>query len=318
MKSTTPNSIVRKGKLKKQARLEAMRLEKERLSKLREQAGKRDLLDDYSAFRTYTRHGVEAKLSSVLGSELSAEEVDECIALQKLNLSGVGAVEGWDEAAARSALRHDESRLLLLHGSLTREEAPGSPEAPAALMFAGGGVAAASPAPFDDWVVVDEDWSADAPSPGPPPEERPPAPPPASPSPPPPPLEPPALLGYLHLQFCIREKDDKAGPPLLCVLNMQLAPDSMGKGLGKFALQLCELIARKNGMELVMLFMQDGSVQTMRLTKHKPHVGASPPAVRGPAEPPKPLETYDAEDFELISRPPCVVPNPTEPMAVRC
>ena len=67
------------------------------------------------------------------------------------------------------------------------------------------------------------------------------------------PLDPLPLLGYLHLQFCIRERDDKAGPPLLCVLNMQLIPQTMGKGLGKFALQLCELIARKNGMELVML-----------------------------------------------------------------
>jgi hypothetical protein len=32
---------------------------------------------------------------------------------------------------------------------------------------------------------------------------------------------------------------------------MQLAPPVMGKGLGKFALQFVELIARRNGLELV-------------------------------------------------------------------
>ena len=50
------------------------------------------------------------------------------------------------------------------------------------------------------------------------------------------------ILGYLHLQFCVAR-----GPPLLCVLNMQLAPKVTGKGLGKFALQLVELMALQNG-----------------------------------------------------------------------
>ena len=52
-------------------------------------------------------------------------------------------------------------------------------------------------------------------------------------------VEPGQILGYMHLQFCVSE-----GPPLLCVLNMQLRAHVMGKGLGKFALQLVEVCAR--------------------------------------------------------------------------
>ena len=40
-------SGLRKGKLKKQARLEALRKEQERMARLRDAASKRDLLDDF-------------------------------------------------------------------------------------------------------------------------------------------------------------------------------------------------------------------------------------------------------------------------------
>lgn len=219
-------SGLRKGKLKKQARLEALRKEQERMARLRDAASKRDLLDDYGAFRRFARHGVEAHLESVPGPELSATDVDTCIELQRSNLDGVGTVNGWDEDAARSALRHEDSRLLLLRGSF--ENPAVSRESPVS----------------DEWVVVDDDGWPDGS------RCRQVAQPPLAVWQPSDQLP---LLGYLHLQFCIRERDDKAGPPLLCVLNMQLVPQTMGKGLGKFALQLCELIARKNGMELVML-----------------------------------------------------------------
>jgi len=85
---------------------------------------------------------------------------------------------------------------------------------------------------------------------------------------------PRSLLGYLHLQFCVKEET-----PLLCVLNMQLAPHVMGKGLGKFALQLVELMARQLQMELVMLYVKNGKVTTMRLShsKHAAEAQFSPP-----------------------------------------
>ena len=85
-KGSTAESVtatVRKGKLKKQARLEAMRKEKERTSRLREAATKRDLLDGYAAFRHYDRAGVEATLEGRHGCDIEESDVDACIALQR-------------------------------------------------------------------------------------------------------------------------------------------------------------------------------------------------------------------------------------------
>lgn len=103
------------------------------------------------------------------------------------------------------------------------------------------------------------------------------------------------FLGYLHLQFCIREKEGAEAPPLLCVLNMQLSHHTTGKGLGKFALQLLELLARRNSMELVMLWLQDGEIKTMSLTKSKPVE-----AVRGVFDGVHESQLDDDHDFEII------------------
>ena len=290
---------LRKGKLKKQARIEALRKEKERIARLRDAAGKRDLLDEYAAFRHYARNGMVANLSSVMGSELSDEDADSCIALQRANLDGVEG-EGWDEGSARAALKHEESRLLLLHGGL--EPMPATP----------------SPTQADEWVLVDSDDHAepdeDSKSPMQPTET--------------------AFLGYLHLQFCLREAESPASLPLLCVLNMQLVQSAMGKGLGKFALQLCELISRRNGLELVMLYMQDGEVKTVSLNKQKPSLEAPMSSPRAPTGAPvarNAVESVlpppgddegdddgDDDDFEIISRPFSAHLAPSLPLAIRC
>jgi len=139
----------------------------------------------------------------------------------------------------------------------------------------------------------------------------------------------PPFLGFVHLQFCVSD-----GPPLLAVLNMQIAPPAMGKGLGKFALQLLELMARQHGMELVMLYMQDGQMRTAKLTKSKGK--ASRPAVAPAAMPTGDVahaaeltidrvidltegegaasvgggaEPWGLEGFELISTPQNVLPG---------
>jgi hypothetical protein len=71
---------------------------------------------------------------------------------------------------------------------------------------------------------------------------------------------------------------------------MQMAPQVTGKGLGKFVLQLVELMARQLSMELVMLYVnKEGKVTTMRLSKHK---GGGTPATTKAMD--------DAAEFEFI------------------
>ena len=117
-----------------------------------------------------------------------------------------------------------------------------------------------------------------------------------------------------------------------------------GKGLGKFALQLVELMALQNGMELVMMYMKDGEVQTMRLTRNRrptspestfkqPSSGAALQAKtkefsgrRGPRSPQSsPTEdevsmTTADEAFELVSWPPHAMLAGTAPrvLSVSC
>ena len=309
-KGSTAESVtatVRKGKLKKQARLEAMRKEKERTSRLREAATKRDLLDGYAAFRHYDRAGVEATLEGRHGCDIEESDVDACIALQRANLGQVGGADTWDESDARMALRHNESRVLLLHGSVgTAEGAEGAEDA--------AGLKDAEPIP-DDWVVVPsaasvhDSLTAD--------NEPAAAPQSTSAS-----VASHSLLGFVHLQFCLGEGASAGSHPLLCVLNMQLVPEVMGKGLGRFALSLVELIARRHGLELVMLYLKDGKVSTMRLsrppganttkasnavtTARAPRHDASG-AAGATARQPTAQSTADAptddEDFEIISVP---------------
>jgi hypothetical protein len=222
MTATPPTDALsaRKGKVKKQQRAEALRKEKERVSRLREAAHKRDLLDEYPAFKRFDRQGLEVTLESAHGAELSEADTDACIALQRQNIAQLSQTETWNEDTARSALGHPESRMLLLRGTVLPGAVSASTSTPMSAL--------------DEWVVV--------PSASEPEYETP---------PPTAPRSQPTVLGYLHLQFCIGDNANPTAQPLLCVLNMQLAPPVMGKGLGKFALQFVELIARRNGLELV-------------------------------------------------------------------
>jgi hypothetical protein len=196
-----------KGKEKKLRRVAEVRAHKEVMSKRRDAASRRDLLQNYAAFKRFSRQGVEAMLEGVHGVDLSDEDVDACIALQCANLSG--AAEGsWDEASARQALRHDESRVLLMHGPLP-VAMPATTEAAEVEEVDVG----------DEWDFVPE-WQPNPkhePEPEVPADDKTSAPE-ATDGELTQRAEGEVLLGFVHLQFCLSE-----GTPLLCVLNVRAA-----------------------------------------------------------------------------------------------
>ncbi|KAK1421042.1 hypothetical protein QVD17_23097 [Tagetes erecta] len=60
-----------------------------------------------------------------------------------------------------------------------------------------------------------------------------------------------SIIGFVHYRFTTEEDI-----PVLYVYELQLEPAYQGKGLGKFLMQLVELIACKNGMDAVVLTVQ--------------------------------------------------------------
>merc|ERR1719399_2742242 len=91
----------------------------------------------------------------------------------------------------------------------------------------------------DDWVVVEH-------------PDKPPTPPPCR------------TVGFLHLQFTIEDER-----PVLYVLELQLAEDVRQQGLGKFLMQLAEVLARKYGMEALMLTVFKTHKKALDFYRHK-------------------------------------------------
>ncbi|KAJ4961921.1 hypothetical protein NE237_021831 [Protea cynaroides] len=60
-----------------------------------------------------------------------------------------------------------------------------------------------------------------------------------------------SVVGFVQYRFIVEEE-----VPVLYVYELQLEPRVQGRGLGKFLMQLIELIARKNHMGAVMLTVQ--------------------------------------------------------------
>jgi hypothetical protein len=277
---------VAKGKQKKLARIAALQNEKRTKQQQKLAASKRDLLEDYHAFRRYERSGISCSLEGSPGEDLSEADVDACVALQKFNCENSGA---FDETASRAALQHPESRVLLMRQERRPEVQQQQPAATGALD---------DDLDLAEWDMLPEisqpSTSVDRAASAPTDEEG-------------------QLLGYMHLQFCVSE-----APPLLCVLNMQLRAHVMGKGLGKFALQLVELMARQLNMELVMLYLKDGKVTTVRLSKHRLT------EAHGTDRAPEDKAASDAEDdtmepFELVSMPSYAIPSlGAAPRAIAC
>ncbi|KAK9278905.1 hypothetical protein L1049_028486 [Liquidambar formosana] len=66
------------------------------------------------------------------------------------------------------------------------------------------------------------------------------------------------IVGFVHYRFTLEEEI-----PVLYVYELQLEPRVQGKGLGKFLMQLIELIARKNCMGAVVLTVQKANMSAM-------------------------------------------------------
>ncbi|KAK4254131.1 hypothetical protein QN277_009556 [Acacia crassicarpa] len=72
------------------------------------------------------------------------------------------------------------------------------------------------------------------------------------------------LVGFVHYRFTVEEDI-----PVLYVYELQLEPRVQGKGLGKFLMQLIELIAHKNYMSAVMLTVQKENLFAMNFYINK-------------------------------------------------
>ncbi|XP_043695840.1 N-alpha-acetyltransferase 40 isoform X1 [Telopea speciosissima] len=72
------------------------------------------------------------------------------------------------------------------------------------------------------------------------------------------------VVGFVQYRFIVEEE-----VPVLYVFELQLEPQVQGRGLGKFLMQLIELIARKNHMGAVMLTVQKANSLAMNFYMSK-------------------------------------------------
>ncbi|XP_050220319.1 uncharacterized protein LOC126670592 isoform X2 [Mercurialis annua] len=73
-----------------------------------------------------------------------------------------------------------------------------------------------------------------------------------------------ALVGFVHYRFTLEEE-----LPVLYVYEIQLESHVQGKGLGKFLMQLIELIAHKSCMSAVVLTVQKANADAMDFYTNK-------------------------------------------------
>ncbi|KAF8008492.1 hypothetical protein BT93_K2230 [Corymbia citriodora subsp. variegata] len=73
-----------------------------------------------------------------------------------------------------------------------------------------------------------------------------------------------SIVGFVHFRFLVEEEI-----PVLYVYEVQLEPRVQGKGLGKFLMQLIELISRKNRMGAVVLTVQKTNLSAMKFYTSK-------------------------------------------------
>ncbi|KAF2947186.1 hypothetical protein DAI22_02g349700 [Oryza sativa Japonica Group] len=70
------------------------------------------------------------------------------------------------------------------------------------------------------------------------------------------------LIGFVHYRFVLEED-----VPVVYVYELQMVPSAQGKGLGKFLMELIELIACKSQMGAVMLTVQKANNLAMAFYK---------------------------------------------------
>ncbi|XP_039002855.1 N-alpha-acetyltransferase 40-like isoform X4 [Hibiscus syriacus] len=72
------------------------------------------------------------------------------------------------------------------------------------------------------------------------------------------------LLGFLHYRFTLEEE-----MPVLYLYELQLDSSVQGKGLGKFLMELIELIAQEKWMSAVVLTVQKSNSSAMKFYRSK-------------------------------------------------
>ncbi|KAG7377944.1 N-alpha-acetyltransferase 40 [Phytophthora pseudosyringae] len=98
-----------------------------------------------------------------------------------------------------------------------------------------------------------------------------------------------SLVGFAHFRFV---EDD--GALVLYLYEVQLAASAQCHGLGKFLMQLLLLVARKHGMELMVLTVFKNNTGAMRFYRERLgfQVDETSPSVCGD----------DSQDYEILSK----------------
>lgn len=223
---STSDSVVGKSR-KKLARRERQAKQQEKVALVAAANAESNLVGGLEKFCRLEQPGLDVNVECVRGSELAAADLAFC---DQLVRADVHKGSGWPlgSKAKRRDISDPCSWVLLLRTTAPLAEADATAEDADA-------EAAAADRPAEEeceWVFVEHPLaeSAEAPSAAAAPE----------------PIE--RSLGFVHLQFCI-----EADRPVLYVLQLQLLPEVQDKGLGKFAMQLTEKLARKFGMASLML-----------------------------------------------------------------
>ncbi|KAH6820714.1 Acyl-CoA N-acyltransferases superfamily protein [Perilla frutescens var. hirtella] len=109
------------------------------------------------------------------------------------------------------------------------------------------------------------------------------------------------IVGFLHYRFVLEEE-----VPVVYVYEVQLEHRVQGKGLGKFLMQLIELIACQNGMGAVVLTVQRANPLAMDfyITKLRYKISAISPSKVNPMGPERNYEilckVFDHEAIAVL------------------
>ena len=68
-------------------------------------------------------------------------------------------------------------------------------------------------------------------------------------------------------------------------------------------------MARQLNMELVMLYLKDGKVTTVKLSKHRLTAAHGTDRAPGGPKPASGVDEDSMEAFELVSKPSCAIPS---------
>eukprot|EP00644_Phytophthora_capsici_P007891 jgi/Phyca11/20410/fgenesh1_pg.PHYCAscaffold_63_\ len=100
---------------------------------------------------------------------------------------------------------------------------------------------------------------------------------------------PESLVGFAHFRFV---EDD--GALVLYLYEVQLSPSVQCKGLGKFLMQLLLLVARKHGMELMVLTVFKSNTGAMRFYRERLgfEIDETSPSACGD----------NSQDYEILSK----------------